>query len=47
MKRPSVSMYGYYYEISDIMNDHVNVKAYLNDLAFKGTVLGRDVNDFS
>lgn len=44
LKKPAVSMYGHYYSISDIMHDHVDVKAYLNEEAFKSKVLGRDVS---
>jgi chitin synthase len=44
MKKSYVSMYGNYYDMKDIMHDHVNIKAYLNNEAFKSKVLGRDVS---
>lgn len=39
VNRPMVSMYGYYYEIKDVFNSHVNTGKYLNDQAFKATTL--------
>ncbi|KAL2912747.1 hypothetical protein HK105_207739 [Polyrhizophydium stewartii] len=42
--KPVVSMYGYYYRISDIVRSHVFDSMFLNEQALKDTVLGRDVS---
>jgi chitin synthase len=44
LSRPLVSMYGMYYAIPDIVKSHVHESRYLNENAFKSTVLGRDVS---
>jgi chitin synthase len=44
LNRPLISMYGMYYSIPDILKSHVFEQQFLNEHAFKSTVLGRDVS---
>ncbi|KAI8914285.1 glycosyltransferase family 2 protein [Gorgonomyces haynaldii] len=42
--KPYVAIYGFYYKIDSIAQDHVFAKQYLNKEAMEQTVLGRDVS---
>ena len=42
--KPYVGLYGSYYKMGDIVNNHVNDNQYLNQDAMESTVLGQDVS---
>ncbi|ORY46363.1 hypothetical protein BCR33DRAFT_715478 [Rhizoclosmatium globosum] len=44
LNNPIVSMFGAYYQIRDIVKDHVDNQAFLSQAAMKQTVLGHDVS---
>jgi chitin synthase len=44
LQKPYISAYGMYYLIPEIVKTHVFEQYYLNEQAFKSTVLGRDVS---